>query len=102
MNEEMEALCKNETWDLAPFPPNKKAIGCRWIYKVKHNADGFVNRFKACLVAKGYAQMYDIDYEKTFTLVAKMTTIWTVIALVLLRWGVKPRMAFTPFPRGLS
>ena len=66
MNEEMEALCKNETWDLVPLPPNKKAIGCRWIYKVKYNADGSVNRFKAQLIAKGYAQMHDIDYEETF------------------------------------
>ena len=47
MNEEMQALRKNETWDLVPNPPYKKAIGCRWIYKVKHNADGSVNRYKA-------------------------------------------------------
>ena len=81
MNEEMEALCKNETWDLVPLPPNKKAIGCRWIYKVKYNADGSVNRFKAWLVAKGYAQMHVIEYEETFAPVAKMTTVRTVIAL---------------------
>ena len=43
MNEEMEALCKNETWDLVPHTPHTKAIDCRWIYKVKHNADGYVN-----------------------------------------------------------
>ena len=66
MNEEEEALCKNETWDLVPHTPHKKAIGCRWIYKVKHNADGLVNRLKARLVAKGYAQTHDIDYEETF------------------------------------
>ena len=47
MNEEMQALCKNETWDLFPTSPHKKAIGCRWIYKVKHNANGSVNRYKA-------------------------------------------------------
>ena len=51
MNEEMEALCKNETWDLVPHTPHNKAIGCRWIYKVKHNADGSVTRLKARLVA---------------------------------------------------
>ena len=47
MNEEMQALRKNETWDLVPTSPHKKAIGCRWIYKVKYNADGSVNRYKA-------------------------------------------------------
>ena len=60
MNEEMEALCKNETWDLAPHTPHKKVIGCRWIYKVKHNVEGSVNRLKARLVAKGYAQTHNI------------------------------------------
>ena len=81
MNEEMEALCKNETWDLVPHTPHKQAICCRWIYKVKHNVDGSVNRLKARLVAKGYAQTHDIDYEESFAPVAKMTTMRTVIAV---------------------
>ena len=44
MNEEMQVLRKKETWDLVPTSPRNKAIGCRWIYKVKYNADGSVNR----------------------------------------------------------
>ena len=52
MNEEMQVLRKNETWDLVPTSPHKKPIGCRWIYKVKYNADVSVNRYKARLVAK--------------------------------------------------
>ena len=52
MNEEMQALSKNETWDLVPHSPHKKEIGCRWIYKVKYNADGSVKRYKERLVAK--------------------------------------------------
>ena len=61
----------------------KKAIGCRWIYKVKYNADGSVNRYKARLIAKGYAQTHGVDYEETFALLAKMMALWTVIALVV-------------------
>ena len=47
MNEEMQALSKNEMWYLVPHSPHKKAIGCRWIFKVKCNVDGSVNHYKA-------------------------------------------------------
>ena len=47
MNEEMQALCKNETWDLVPDSPHNKVIGCIWIYKMKYNVEDYVNRYKA-------------------------------------------------------
>ena len=75
MNEEMQALSKNETWDLVPSSPHQKVIRCRWIFKVKHTADNTVNQYKAQLFAKGYAQTHGVDYENTFAPVAKMTTI---------------------------
>ena len=86
MNEEMQVLCKNEMWDLIPHSPQKKVISCRWIYKVKYNANGSVNRvYKGRLVPKGYAQTYRVDYEETFVPVAKMTIVQTIIALATAR-----------------
>ena len=78
----MQALSKNETWDLVPSSHHQKTITCRWIFKVKHNADDTVNQYKARLVAKGYAKTHGVKYEETFAPVAKMTTIRSVIALV--------------------
>jgi hypothetical protein len=81
MDEEMATLDANSTWELVALPKDKKAIECKWVYKVKHNADGSVNRYKARLVAKGYAQTYGIHYEETYSPVAKMTTIRVIIAM---------------------
>ncbi|MCO5554559.1 hypothetical protein L7F22_008089 [Adiantum nelumboides] len=55
MDEEMVALDVNQTWELVPLPEGKKVIGCKWVYKVKHKADGTIERYKARLIAKGYA-----------------------------------------------
>jgi len=81
MDEEMATLDANATWKLVALPEDKKIIGCKWVYKVKHNADGFVNKYKTRLIAKGYAQTYGINYEETYSPVAKMTTIRVIIAM---------------------
>ncbi len=81
MDEEMVALDANAIWELVTLLEDKKAIKCKWVYKVKHNADGSMSRYKARLVAKGYAQTYGIDYEETYNPVAKMTTIRAIIVM---------------------
>ncbi|KAL6224253.1 hypothetical protein ACLB2K_003108 [Fragaria x ananassa] len=53
MNAEIQALQANKTWSLVRLPAHKKSIGCKWVYKIKYNPDGTVERYKACLVAKG-------------------------------------------------
>jgi hypothetical protein len=81
MDEEMAVLDANVTWELVALPKDKKAIRCKWVYKVKHNVDGSVSRYKARLVAKGYAQTYGINYEETYNPVAKMTIVRVIIAM---------------------
>ena len=82
MDKEMAALDVNQTWDLAPLPEGKKAIGCKWVYKIKHNVDGLVSRYKARLIVKGYAQTYGIEFEETFCPIAKMAIVRAIISLV--------------------
>lgn len=72
--EELEALKKNKTWELAHLLVGKKAVGCKWLYVVKQNPEGKVERYKARLVARGYSQTYGIDYDETFAPVGKMNT----------------------------
>lgn len=83
MNEEMEALYRNKTWVVTDLPSNRKPIGCKWVYKIKYKANGEVERYKARLVAKGFNQREGIDFEETFSPVAKMVTIRLVITLVV-------------------
>ncbi|GKV24632.1 hypothetical protein SLEP1_g34217 [Rubroshorea leprosula] len=81
MEEEMESLHKNKTWDLVQLPEGRKAIGCRWIYKLKKDSKGNIERYKARLVIKGYAQKPGIDFDEVFSPVVRMTTIRVVLAL---------------------
>ena len=81
MNEETQVIEKNQTWELVEKPKDKDVIGFKWIYKVKHNPDGSVQRNKARLVAKGYSQQAGVDYEETFALVARLDIIRDLIAL---------------------
>jgi hypothetical protein len=81
MIEELQALEKTHTWDLVDLPCGKSAISCKWVYKIKTKSDGTIERYKAHLVDKGYAQEYGIDYEETFASVARITSVHSLLTI---------------------
>ena len=81
MNEYIDAIEKNQTWDLVDIPADKTNIGVKWVYKTKLNEKGELEKHKARLVAKGYAQKNGVDYDETFAPVARMDTIRAVLAI---------------------
>jgi hypothetical protein len=85
MDQEFLALKKNDTWHLVPASQGQNLIDCKWVYKIKHKADGIVDRYKTILVLKGFKQWYGIDYEDTFSLVVKMATIKNILSIVVSR-----------------
>ena len=63
MKEELKMIEKNDTWELVDRPQHKQPIGVKWVYRTKLNADGSINKYKARLVVKGYAQVFGVDFS---------------------------------------
>ncbi|KAM7469310.1 hypothetical protein LguiA_007493 [Lonicera macranthoides] len=85
MIEELQSLEKAQTWELVVLPPGKTVGGYKWVYKIKTRSCGSVERYKVLLVARGFTQEYDIDYEETFAPVARMTYVRTFLTIASAR-----------------
>lgn len=66
MKREYEAFMNNHTWQTVNLPKTERAIGCKWVFTVKRDANGQVQRYMARLVAKSCSQQYEINYSETF------------------------------------
>ena len=102
MNSEYSSLMKNKTWTLVPRPADINVVGNRWLYKLKRNGDGTINRFKSRLVAQGFTQTHGIDYDEVFSPVARNSAIRCLLALANANdWEIHQMDVKTAFLNGI-
>jgi hypothetical protein len=82
MNEELDHIEKNDTWELVPMPTNKNVIGSKCFYKNKMNEQGNIVINEARLVCKGYSQIKGLDFDETFSPVERLESIRMFLAYV--------------------
>jgi hypothetical protein len=83
--EEYEAMLVTRTWELVELPAGRKAVGCCWVFKTKKHADGTIERYKARIVAQGFAQKPHLKYTETFAPVAHFASLRSVIAIAAIK-----------------
>lgn len=81
MEEELEAMRKNNTWSLVDLPPDRSAINCKWVFSLKRNEHGHVTRYRARLVAKGCSQRKGLDFNETYSPVSKLSTLRILLSI---------------------
>jgi hypothetical protein len=81
MDDELGSIRDNNTWKLVNLPNNHKAIGLKWVYKIKKDAEEKLVKHKARLVAKGCVQEQGVDFEEVFAPVARMESVRLLMAL---------------------
>ena len=102
MMEEYQSIMKNDVWEVVPRPKGKYVVTSKWIYKMKHAVDGSVEKHKARFVARGFSQKEGFDYDETFDIVARYTSIRAIISLAsVLGWRLHQMDVKTVFLNGI-
>ena len=93
----------NDVWDIVPKPENKSVVSSKWIYNIKHATDGSIEKkCKEIFVTRGFSQKEGIYYEETFALVARYTSIRTIMALAsMMKWELHQMDGKTTFLNGV-
>ena len=90
MQEEYDALIRNSTWTLVPSRLEQNVVGKKWVFRIKQHPDGFVARYKARLVARGFHQQLGINFHETFSPVINPITVSIVLSIALnCKWGIR-------------
>ncbi|CAI7811514.1 unnamed protein product [Closterium sp. NIES-53] len=102
MESELKSIEENGTWELVELPEGRKAITSKWLFKIKSDADGKIERYKSRLVAKGYQQKEKVDYKELFAPVVKPTMLRSLLAGAAIKgWVVKQMDVTTAFLNGV-
>jgi hypothetical protein len=102
MMEEYNSIMKNDVWEVVPRPEGKSVVTSKWLYKLKHAADGSIEKYKARFVARGFSQVEGVDYDETFAPVARYTSIRAVISIAAeMGWKIHQMDVKTAFLNGL-
>ena len=83
MENKMKSLNENDVWNLVELPKDRKAVGSKWVFKFKVNANESIERYKTRLVAQGFSQKFGLDYDETFCPVVRFESVRTIIGLAV-------------------
>ena len=98
MVEGYQPIMKNDVWEIVSRPEGKSVVTSRWLYKIKHGADGSIEKYKARFAARGFSQKEGVDYDETFAPVARYTSIGSIIAIAsAMRWKLHQMDVKTTF-----
>ena len=102
MAEEYASIMKNDVWEVVPKLEGKSVVTSRWLYKIKYDVDGSIEKYKARFVARGFSQVKGVDYDETFAPIAWYTSIQSIISIAAkMGWQIHQMDVKTAFLNGI-